>query len=255
MWFCQSWVADFADFSGYADASWRVGRGLFLRKKAHVMKHSIVWAALLAVSGALFACPMAHAQRGGDSYSVRRFLGSDAYVFESFTRPRTKTPVSATQNPAAKQTMPTVSTPPVPEPPKMTSGTTNTLNYYGAAAARQTLAQMPRRTRFIPQGGSQVGVGAGAKPYAEAKTDPTISPYLNLFREERQDELPNYYTFVRPYQKQIETNRSQQRNIQNLQRQVQRTAYQTPVGTGGVPATGFHARFGDTGQYYGGWKK
>lgn len=201
---------------------------------------------------AVLTAPAA-AQRGGDAYSLRRYLGSDAYRAESFTRPNTPVSQQATINEAARQSLP--STPAAPVEPTYTSKTNSTLNYYGAAAARQTLNQMPRRPRFVPQGGQPVGVGA--KPYSNASigSDPTVSPYLNLFREEDEDSLPNYYTFVRPFQNQIETNRAQQRQLQGLERQVQRTAYQVPAGNGAAaPPTGFRARFGDTGQYYGGWR-
>ncbi|TWT32316.1 hypothetical protein KOR34_40790 [Posidoniimonas corsicana] len=213
--------------------------------------------AAVAILSALLlsSASTAFAQRGGDAYSLRRYLGSDAYLVETFSRPSSPLSEKATVNQAARQALPTPA--PAPEPPKLTSGANNTLNYYGGgAAARHTLDQMPRRPRFIPQGGQ--AIGAGAKPYANSgvATDPPISPYLNLFREEQEDSLPNYYTFVRPMQKQIETNRTQQRELQGLQRQVQRASYQTPTtgGAGGVPATGFRARFGDTGQFYSGWK-
>ncbi|TWT85243.1 hypothetical protein Pla123a_00500 [Posidoniimonas polymericola] len=209
--------------------------------------------AAIAMSCALLACwaSPACAQRGGDAYSLRRYLGSDAYLAESFSRPSSPVSSQATVNEAARQALPQVAPPPAT--PSYTSGTSSTLNYYGGAAARQTLDQMPRRPRFIPQGGQPVG--AGSKPYAGGAADPTISPYLNLFREEPEDSLPNYYTFVRPQQNQIETNRSQQRQLQGLQRQVQRTSYQAPANAGGgIPATGFRARFGDTGQFYSGWR-
>lgn len=214
--------------------------------------------AAFAMTCALIACwaTPAAAQRGGDSYSLRRYLGSDAYLLETFSRPASPVSSQATVNEAARQAVTPPAPAPAPQTPTYTSSTNSTLNYYGAAAARQTLNQMPRRPRFIPQGGQPVG--AGTKPYAGAgqTADPTISPYLNLFREEEEGALPNYYTFVRPQQKQVETNRSQQRQLQGLQQQVQRTAYQTPAGGGSgvVPATGFRARFGDTGQFYSGWK-
>lgn len=132
---------------------------------------------------------------------------------------------------------------------------TSMLNYYGSRSAMQAQTQLPQRPRFVPQGGRPVGVGAAAKPHAAAAADPTISPYLNLFRTEQEDSLPNYYAFVRPHKQQIETNRTQQRQLQSLERQVQRTAYQQPTATGGLPPTGTRARFGDTGQYYSGWQR
>jgi hypothetical protein len=58
---------------------------------------------------------------------------------------------------------------------------------------------------------------------------PTISPYLQLFRDrDRNPYLPNYHAFVRPMQRQYETNQFQQQQllqqrqaIGQLQSQVQ----------------------------------
>jgi hypothetical protein len=58
---------------------------------------------------------------------------------------------------------------------------------------------------------------------------PTISPYLQLFRNrDRNPYLPNYHAFVRPMQQQYQTNQMQQQEIQRqgqtigrLQSQVQ----------------------------------
>jgi hypothetical protein len=201
------------------------------------------------------------AQQGGDGYSVRRYLGNEAYLLDTYTQPKPFSPTSQlngrspVRQAVAQMPMPQ---PIMPQAPTLTSGTNNTLNYYGGASARATLSQMPTRQRFIPQGGASVGVGSTSQKSNSRQpgtaTDPTLSPYLNLFREEREDSLPNYYTFVRPAVQQVETNRNQQRQLQGLQRQVQRTAYQTqPVGT--LPPTGTRSRFGDTGQYFSGFNR
>ncbi len=202
----------------------------------------------------------AAAQQGGDGYSVRRYLGNDAYLLDNYTQPKPFSPTSQLgRRPAPRQAVAPMPQPLAPQAPDLTSGTTNMLNYYGGgASARATLAQMPSRPRFIPQGGASVGVGSmsqrsNARQPGTA-TDPTLSPYLNLFREEREDSLPNYYTFVRPVQQQVETNRNQQSQLQGLQRQVQRTAYQAPV-AGTLPPTGTRSRFGDTGQYFSGFNR
>jgi hypothetical protein len=92
-------------------------------------------------------------------------------------------------------------------------------------------------------------MGNSAKPFNMAQGGPTISPYLNLFREEDNRAAPNYYTFVRPLQDQADSVRMQQLQMQQLQRQVQQTSYSAPTGTAGG------ARYGDTRHYYGGWKR
>lgn len=92
--------------------------------------------------------------------------------------------------------------------------------------------------------------GAKVKPFAGVGSTPTISPYLNLFREEPDNAAPNYYAFVRPQQEQFDANRQQQAQLQQLQRQVRQATHQTPATNiaGG-------ARFGDTGRFYGGWRR
>lgn len=103
---------------------------------------------------------------------------------------------------------------------------------------------------------AQNGVGAprggqASKPFAGASAGPTISPYLNLFREEASNsDLPNYYMFVRPQQQQFEASQQQRQQIQQLQRQVQQATYTSPATNiaGG-------ARFGDTGRFYRGWRR
>lgn len=104
-------------------------------------------------------------------------------------------------------------------------------------AARNGIAQ---QRQGAPAGKPFTGVGSG----------PTISPYLNLFRDESQNAAPNYYAFVRPQQEQYEAARAQQAQLQQLQRQVQQTSYRAPATkvAGG-------ARYGDTGRYYSGWRR
>ncbi|TWT99800.1 hypothetical protein Pla108_07430 [Botrimarina colliarenosi] len=90
----------------------------------------------------------------------------------------------------------------------------------------------------------------GGKPFAAASTGPTISPYLNLFRTDSSSAAPNYYTFVRPMQDQYEANRLQQAQMQTLQRQVQQATYLSPA-----TSVAGGARYGETGHYYGGWRR
>lgn len=212
---------------------------------------------LLALIGLCSLASPAAAQTGGDGYSMRRAYGNDVYIYEALTRPKNADPSGAARLPSAQQqTKKPQAFQAPPQTTPLTTGTSNTLDYFGGGeAARRTLARLPQRPRFISQGGTPVGVGASGKPFADQQQDPTISPYMNLFREDLDESLPNYYTFVRPYQQQVETNRQQQQRIQGLQQKVQRASYQAPGGAGSLPPTGTRARFGDTGQFYSGWRR
>jgi hypothetical protein len=81
-----------------------------------------------------------------------------------------------------------------------------------------------------------------------------VSPYLNLFREEDNTDLPNYFTFVRPMQEQQQTNRLQQQELMRLRRQVQTMPYGTQStamrGHGATPNTGHGTRYFNTSSYF-----
>ncbi len=98
---------------------------------------------------------------------------------------------------------------------------------------------------------------AKSKPFQGFESGPTVSPYLNLYRNEDDGEsAPNYYAFVRPQVEQTEANRNQQIELQKLQRQLQSTTVVTPRYRGAVPSTtGAAARFMDTAQFFGGWPR
>jgi hypothetical protein len=126
--------------------------------------------------------------------------------------------------------------------------------YFGGGASRASLSQLPRRRAIQPA--PPQPMRAPTKPFETMYREPTISPYLNLEREENDAQgAPNYHTFVRPYQQQIETNRLQQRELQRLRGQVQglSTTIATPQhGDASLPATGTRSRYMDTAQFYGG---
>jgi hypothetical protein len=129
--------------------------------------------------------------------------------------------------------------------------------YFGGASTRAGLNQLPRRAP-IQSAPPQI-MRAPSKPFETIYREPTISPYLNLYREEDNTQgAPNYHTFVRPYQDQIETNRLQQREIQRLRGQLQgiSTTIATPqYGDAALPATGIRSRYMDTAQFYGDWQQ
>jgi hypothetical protein len=129
--------------------------------------------------------------------------------------------------------------------------------YFGGSSARATLSQVPRRAPI--QSAPPQLMRAPSKPFETIHHEPTISPYLNLYRNEDNNEgAPNYHTFVRPYQEQIETNRVQQREIQRLRGQLQgiSSTIATPqYGEAALPVTGTRSRYMDTAQFYGGWRR
>jgi hypothetical protein len=97
------------------------------------------------------------------------------------------------------------------------------------------------------------------KPFNVVYQEPTVSPYMNLYRDEGDDEgAPNYFAFVRPQMDQIEANRLQQREIQKLRGQVQGVMLPAGGPSNQATSTGrtsVQARYMDTAQFYGGWRR
>ena len=134
----------------------------------------------------------------------------------------------------------------------MTNQTRQALEFYGGRAAFQTLSQMPRRSPIQPASTGQLQ--HNGKPFQGTSSGPTVSPYLNLFRDEREssEAVPSYYTFVRPQLEQQAAFQQQQREIQQLQRQMQGgPQYRTST----MPGSSTQARYMDTAQFYGGWQR
>jgi hypothetical protein len=103
---------------------------------------------------------------------------------------------------------------------------------------------------------SDLGIGSsgGAKPFSSVSPTPTVSPYLNLFREDLggNDDL-NYQTLVRPQIEQQRTNAMLQRQNEELARRVQSISAQrdfTPGGAENQYPTGHPTQFNYHGRYY-----
>lgn len=133
----------------------------------------------------------------------------------------------------------------------VTNQTRQALNFYGGHSAINTLSSMPRRTPIQPAATGQLQ--HHGKPFQGTSAAPTVSPYLNLFRDERAttEVVPSYYTFVKPQLEQQASFQQQQREIQQLQRQVRGAPSSRTV----VPGAGTQARYFDTAQFYGGWRR
>jgi hypothetical protein len=143
------------------------------------------------------------------------------------------------------------------EPPAANNQIRPALNFYGGNPARATLSQFPTRSPI--QAGPQQPMQQQIKPFNTIYREPTISPYMNLYREENDSEAaPNYFAFVRPQLDQIEENRTQQMEIQKLSRQTQgraRTTAPQQYQATGKSNRSSPARYMDTAQFYSGWSR
>jgi hypothetical protein len=135
------------------------------------------------------------------------------------------------------------------------SQTPRPASFRGGTSARQTMSQFPHRAAI--RSNPRHATHRQPKPFESAEHEPTLSPYLNLDRDEDDTQgVPNYLAFVRPQLEQIQTNRTQQREIQQLRGQLQNMS----TNASGPPAfetsrsarVASSARFMDTAQFYGG---
>lgn len=200
---------------------------------------------------------VAHAQNGrslNSTYALRQELGSDAYLIEPMLRraaAQQQKHGSARPGYGVRNAGHEVTIPEAKEQRKTTPrAPRNVPGYYSQQRQPQTAQR-----RFISSG-SKYGAGSGQKPFSSIRSQQTVSPYLNLFREEQIEDIPNYYTYVRPQLQQQQTNRQQHAELQRLRQQVQQTRFGSPTappaGTTGMRQA---ARYGDTGQFYGGWQR
>lgn len=127
------------------------------------------------------------------------------------------------------------------------------LGIYTGTSARATLNRLPRPAPVRPNAAALPKHPRG-KPFQGVQNDPTVSPYLNLYRsDDNANNLPNYFAFVRPQLEQIETNRQQTAELQKLRGQVQNMS----SGGAGQPSTNMpsSARYMDTAQFYRGMRR
>jgi hypothetical protein len=98
------------------------------------------------------------------------------------------------------------------------------------------------------------GSGMSSKPFSNYSPAPTVSPYLNLFREDLDGQSDfNYQTLVRPQLQQQAFNERVQRENFDLNRRLQSIAAQAdfnPQGSQNQPPTGHQTVFGYYGHYY-----
>ena len=107
-------------------------------------------------------------------------------------------------------------------------------------------------------GGPRIGLGVGgspaAKPFTGYDPGPTVSPYLNLFREDIEgNDHFNYTSLVRPQLQQLQFNQQVQRQNLELNRRLQAMAAQSdfnPEGSKNQYPTGHQTVFNYYGHYY-----
>jgi hypothetical protein len=137
-----------------------------------------------------------------------------------------------------------------PAPPKIRPAT-----FSGVNSTQQVTGQFPRRAAIQPN--PRPTMRRYSKPFETAEHEPTISPYLNLDRDDSDaQDIPNYLTMVLPQLEQMQMNRNQQREIHQLRGQLQSMS----SNAGALPAHGVNrsagigssARFMDTAQFYNG---
>lgn len=102
---------------------------------------------------------------------------------------------------------------------------------------------------------STLSPGRSSKPFQSVSSSPTVSPYMNLFREDFDGGSDlNYQTLVRPQFQQMQQNQQFQRDLMEQNYKVQKisaqTAFQNPAGSESVYPTGHQTAFGYYGRYY-----
>lgn len=191
-----------------------------------------------------------------DPYALRTAVGSEAYLWELRAKQRvlrskgTPKPNAATLN--QRSTTTGQYTPrPRTAADSMTPQTRNALAYWGNRQTQQTMAKLPTRPSFVQQASAvePVAPSTSAKPFraVDPHAAPTVSPYLQLFRQEFEEAAPAYHAYVRP---QLEQQRQRRQSLAQRPAPVRRPT------TAAVPTAGVHSqRFGNTGSFYSGWQR
>jgi hypothetical protein len=128
------------------------------------------------------------------------------------------------------------------------------VNVYSSAAAQSTLSKMPRPAPIQARATTTAPPKhVRGKPFEAVQSEPVISPYMNLYRnDDSATSLPSYLTIVRPQLEQQQANRQQAAEIQRLRGQLQN------LSGGGMPNSSSmtaHAHYMDTAQFYRGTRR
>lgn len=104
-------------------------------------------------------------------------------------------------------------------------------------------------------GGSSIAPSRSSKPFSSVSSSPTVSPYMNLFREDLEGFGDfNYQTLVRPQLNQLQLNQQFQNQNSELNQRVQSISaqrdYSNPAGAENLYPTGHSTAFGYHGHHY-----
>jgi hypothetical protein len=139
--------------------------------------------------------------------------------------------------------------------------------YTGSGINDQTLrriqTQIPNVGQRTAIPGGQIGLNAApmrtSKPFSSYAPAPTVSPYLNLFRQDLSGNSDfNYQTLVKPMLQQQQFNQQSQRQSYEMARRVQAIAAQGEFNMQGSKdqyPTGHQTAFQYYGRYYPGFQQ
>jgi len=121
-------------------------------------------------------------------------------------------------------------------------------NFGQASAQRQSSSLTASRVPTLAP-------GRASKPFSNVGSSPTVSPYLNLFRDDLDGSGDfNYQTLVRPQFQQLATNQQFQRQNMEISQRVQaisaQSAYGNPAGSESQYPTGHQTAFGYYSRFY-----
>ncbi|MEM9186884.1 MAG: hypothetical protein AAGB00_10355 [Planctomycetota bacterium] len=214
----------------------------------------------LAVVGLLAAAAPGAAQSQNDIYTLRQELKNDSYLWEPMVKKSlpAATPRPVLINPAGRANRGVTRAP-------LTPAAESVLRFYGRRPAAPARPVAPRRfvsqATFEQPASSESAADNDGRPFRGASSRPTVSAYLELYREEFDEASPNYYAFVRPRLQQEQRSRQQQLELQRLRRRGgaprQLGGGQQPTGPreSRAAAAGNASRYGDTGQFYSNWTR
>jgi len=144
-----------------------------------------------------------------------------------------------------------VTAPPLAQP-QMPSRAPSLVGVYRGASAQATLNKLPGPAPVQPKLPA-IPKHAQGKPFQSVQSQPAISPYMNLYRNDTNaNSLPNYFAYVRPQIQQMEANRQQAAELQKLRGQLQNMS---SGGGGQQSGMATSAHYMDTGQFYRGMRR
>ncbi|MCC7476044.1 MAG: hypothetical protein IT425_11665 [Pirellulales bacterium] len=130
---------------------------------------------------------------------------------------------------------------------------------YGNYRAAPSYERKSPTPSGIPPASSGAGFGLSSssrasKPFSSVTSQPTVSPYMNLFRVDLNGNNNfNYSTLVRPQLQQQQVNRQVEMQNQQNNRRIQAIAAQANYNVEGSKdqaPTGHQTAFGYTGRYF-----